>query len=625
VCCVPAEQGYDPFNPEVVRPQAQENGTSSDSGDLSGALDMVNKAIEEVRGEVEREKRKLSRIGDEPYDPGQRKKASSPKAVKSKKKPASHMAYDPGSYQMTSGGYNPTPGCSKYTLDADAAGNNSSSMEYVPTAVRKPLSRKHAPSPPPSPKYSSSTSSPKVKYTLDNSKPSTDMEYDPLSNYSAGIAAKSKKERGGGGKDVKTDGRKTLKPPPYIDPKKYTFSESDGESSGTEYRPYLLSSLQQRKGHRGAPWSGVGKEKEKEASEEEEKKKVAGGAGHTSREKSGKFENAVGKVANKTSGGGGRDKGSTKTSNKDYAKKENKSHGKRDERNNAAGKTPDKDNKRSEEKIKREEKVKMDSSKREKEAGNGARESKKAKILEKGRSKESNGRPEGRRREKEVKKTSKSSSSVGVKGGAAHGKDRAKPDASSANGKRRGEKRRSASLSHADLFGDESPEEAAADEEDEEEEVLVRKSADALKRGNKRKASELTPSSSDEEEEEEEEAGHADFDFSGFQDLDLDSDPMEECLRIFNESKDVRTEDKGRQLKQVCVCVCVCVCFVGVYTVYLFSLQPSRLSEEEGGAEAALTTLFPGQKKRVSHCGARGSVSLSSSCHDVTCLVSVLL
>ncbi|TNN45764.1 RNA exonuclease 1 [Liparis tanakae] len=260
------EQGYDPFNPEVVRPQAQENGTSSDSGDLSGALDLVNRAIEEVRGEVEREKRKLSRIGDEPYDPGQRKKAPPPKAAKSKKKPASHAAYDPGSYQLTAGGYSPTPGCSKYTLDADGAASNSSSTEYVPTAVRKPSSRKHAPppppSPPPSPKYSSSKSSPKVKYTLDNCKPSTDMEYDPLSNYTAGIAAKSKTERGGGGvgKEVKADGRKPLKLPLVIDPKKYTFSESDGESSGTEYRPYPLSSLQQRKGHRGAPWSGVAPE-----------------------------------------------------------------------------------------------------------------------------------------------------------------------------------------------------------------------------------------------------------------------------------------------------------------------------------------------------------------------------
>ncbi|GLD49799.1 RNA exonuclease 1 homolog isoform X1 [Lates japonicus] len=416
-----AEQGYDPFNPEVVRPQEQQNGKPAASGDLSGALELVNKAIEEVRSEVEREKRKLSRIGDEPYDPSKSSSVSSSGAVKSKTA-ASHMAYDPGSYQITSGGYNPTPGCSKYTLDSDNQGNNSNSMEYVPTAVKKPPNRTHAhqlPSPPPSPKYSNSAYSSKCKYTVDNSRPSTDMEYDPLSNYSAGIAAKSKRVEGAQG--VKTDGSKTHKPPmsdlsdeeyvvavkkprqQSIDTQKYTFSDSDGESSGTEYRPTSLSNLQQRKGNTGS--------------------------------------------------------------------------------------------------------------------------------------------------------------------------------------------------------ADESPDEAEpmeVDDDDDADEVLVRKSADALKRGrlNKRKASELTPSSSDDEGDcgmvgsstGKDEVNDIGIDLSGFQDdLDFDSDPMEECLRIFNESKDVKREDKGRQIK-----------------------QPSRDSEEEKGTESTLTTLFPGQKKRVSHFVAKGNTDAPS-------------
>ncbi|KAK1897145.1 RNA exonuclease 1 like [Dissostichus eleginoides] len=176
------EQGYDPFNPEVVRPQEQKNGEPAPSGDLDGALDLVNKAIEEVRSEVEREKRKLSRIGDEP------------------------------------------------------------------------------------PKYSTSTSSPKCKYTLDNLKPTTDMEYDPMSNYSSGIAAKSKRPEKT--QAVKMGQRKThkqsemsdeeyvvavKKPRPSIDSKKYIISDSDEESSGTEYRPTSLSNVQQRKGNSGGP------------------------------------------------------------------------------------------------------------------------------------------------------------------------------------------------------------------------------------------------------------------------------------------------------------------------------------------------------------------------------------
>ncbi|XP_013925586.1 PREDICTED: RNA exonuclease 1 homolog [Thamnophis sirtalis] len=73
-------------------------------------------------------------------------------------------------------------------------------------------------------------------------------------------------------------------------------------------------------------------------------------------------------------------------------------------------------------------------------------------------------------------------------------------------------------------------------------------------------------------------------------DLDFESDPMEECLRIFNESTDVKTEDKGRMGKQ--------------------------MSKEEGSEEKltedSLTTLFPGQKKRISHVTKQGHVEVPS-------------
>lgn len=629
------EQGYDPFNPEVVRPQVQENGKPAASGDLSGALELVNRAIEEVRSEVEKEKRKLSRIGDEPYDPSQSTGLSSSNAIKSKSNtPPSHMAYDPGSYQMTSEGYNPTPGCSKYTLDSDDPGNNSNSMEYVPTLVKKPSSRTHAhqlPSPPPSPKYSNSTSSSKCKYTLDNSRPSTDMEYDPLSNYSAGIAGKSKRDKSA--QVLKMEGSKTYKPPGAdmsdeecvvaskklrqhsVDSKKYSFSDSDGESSGTEYRPTSLSNVQQRKGNSGSLWDAVGSER-KERTESSinaltqrykedlagdsdfqeglkqnnnlEKKKVAARSSH---EKSGKseklhkLEKEIKKTSSKNSGSGSSSKvkESIKNSNQVSTKKENKSHGKRDDRKDTnRDKTSAKiqregrDEKRSDYKIKALEKVKTDSSK-DKDIENGARESKKAKLSDKEKDSNKikdchhkNGKLDSSKRVVVVKeKMSKSSSgsknsSTNSKGSSANSKDKVKQNMSSSNGKKFEGKR--PILSHADLFGDESPEEAGPfeldDDDDGPEEVLVRKSADALKRRllNKRKASELTPSSSDDEGNREvagrgtgkNEVARVEIDFSSFQeDLDFDSDPMEECLRIFNESKDVKKEDKGRQAKQV--------------------------------------------------------------------------
>lgn len=605
-----------------MRPQEQQNGKPAASGDISGALELVNKAIEEVRSEVEREKRKLSRIGDEPYNPSENASLSSCKTDTSKAA-GSHLAYDPGSYQITSGGYNPTPGCSKYTLDSDNQGHNSNSMEYVPTSLKRPLSRTHShqpPSPPPSPKRSNSTSSSKCKYTVDNSRPSTDMEYDPLSNYSAGITVKNKRREGA--RPVRTEGSKAhklsgsefsdedyvvaAKKPRQqsVDTKKYTFSDSDGESSGAEYRPTSLSNLQQRKAAHGSDSFGKGRkgsgesllnalmQRNKQDSDTQEnikrkdspeKKKKEGG--QTSQEKSSKTEklHKLEKGANKSSGSkssvssSSKDRGSIKSSNQDSAKKENRSHDKKDDRKNTVKvKMSDKirkesrDEKKSDTKLKTLDKVKTDSSKQDKHAENGARESKKPKTSDKEKEQSKykehphkNGKLDGIRREKDAKKVSKSGSSSS-KASPSNSKDKARQSVGASS-----VKRQSLSLSHADLFGDESPDEAEqmeADYDDETEEVLVRKSADALKRTrlNKRKASELTPSSSEDEGDRDVDCSRAGrdevdgvrFDLSGFQDdLDFDSDPMEECLRIFNESKDVKKEDKGRQAKQVLMSV----------------------------------------------------------------------
>ncbi|KAG7230582.1 hypothetical protein INR49_025299 [Caranx melampygus] len=517
------EQGYDPFNPEVVRPQEQQNGKPAESGDITGALELVNKAIEEVRSEVEREKRKLSRFGDEPYDPSESGSISSSGAVK-------RIAVK-----------------SKRGDGAQAVKTNGSKTHKLPVS--------------------------------------------DLSDDEYVIAVKKPQEQS-------------------VDTKKYTFSDSDGESSGTEYRPTSLSSLQQRKGNTGSTGETFGKEKKERTESVQnaltqrnkedlardsdaqddikrkdnvEKKKVSNRTGH---EKSGKSEkmHKLEKDVNKTSSSkssssSSKNKGSSKNSNQDSAKKENKSLGKRDDRKNTEkNKTSDKvqregrDEKRSDDKIKAVEKVKTDSSKRDKDTENGG--SKKPKTLDKEKDyskhkdyQHKNGKLDSSKREKEVKKISKSSSHSGSSSshskGSSANSNKAKQTISSSNGKRLEDKRQSLSLSHADLFGDESPDEVEpmevddndGDEEEDEEDVLVRKSADALKRGrlNKRKASELTP-------------------------------PMEECLRIFNESKDVKREDKGRQTK-----------------------QPSRDSEEERSTESTLTTLFPGQKKRVSHFVAKGN------------------
>lgn len=592
-----------------MRPQVQQNGKPGDSGDLSSALELVNRAIEEV----EREKRKLSCIGDEPYDPSESTGVFSSDRFKSKV-PPSHLAYDPGSYQMTSKGYTPTPGCSKYTLDSDTPRNNSNSMEYVPTLVKKPRTLgRQPPSPLCSPKYSNSGAPSKCKYTVEISRPSTDMEYDPLSNYSAGIASKNKKDKKDKDGLVQIEGSKTYKLPGSdlsdedrvigqeeashrsTDFQKYTVSESDGESSGTEYRPTSLSHLQQRKASSAFVWNAVGSERgEKTGSvsgslTQRNKEEVGGqadvqegpkrkdsldkkkAASQRSDEKAGKLDKAhrpakeSGKISGSNNGG------SSNKEKQHYSKKENKSRVIKGDRKSTdkvrpsdKAQTAGSDKKRSDSKIKTVVKVRTDPGKQDKHVENGARESKKAKMSETekemGKNKDrhyKNGKLDSNKRGMDVKVIRKSSSSS--KSSSTDSKDKTKQTVGSANGKRLEDKRPSVNLSHAELFGDESPEEAQPfDVDDEEpEEMLVRKSADAFRRGrpNKRKASELTSVSTDDEEgsrASKNAVASLGIDLSGFQDdLDFETDPMEECLRIFNESTDVKREDKGRQAKQV--------------------------------------------------------------------------
>uniref|UniRef100_A0A674A5N4 REX1, RNA exonuclease 1 homolog n=1 Tax=Salmo trutta TaxID=8032 RepID=A0A674A5N4_SALTR len=623
--------GYDPFKPEVVRPEEQQNGEPAAATVDMGALELelVNRAIEEVRSEVEREKKKLSRIGDQEYDPTN----SSPKVVAKWPKPlavTSHLAYDPGSYQMTTtADYNPTPRSSKYTLDSDSKDNHASSMEYVPTsvtkiAVKKPVPRTQTPhlhSLPTSPKYSTIASCSKNKYTVDNSKPSTDMEYDPLCNYSAKIAGKNKKDQRTGA--TKGEGKKrphlsgtgkqstdeeyvpTIKKPWQVipDPLKYTasFSESDEESSGTEYRPTSLSRLQRRKSNSGsveeascpgkgertegvvcglkqqrsqeskkqqdaAHWESEDLENQEIVARQKDKPETEIVAGKTSQMKSSKVKKVhkSEKECSKKSGG---------HTSIDIGKKE----GKGEMRSDGKSKV-------------RTDKVKEESSKRENEREKGGGDSKKLQTSDKEKDSKfkehKNGKYDSNEREKDSKKVSKGSSNSG--------KDKVKKSSSSSSDGKTG-KVEQRSLSHVDLFGDESvEEESEEDDDDEEEETIVRKSTAPFKRGSltRRNVSELTPSSSEDEDVGAEDNGGYDdmddcgVDYSSLQvdmDFDLDNDPMEECLRIFNESKDVKTEDKGRQAK------------------------PSKVSEDEDSTESNQTTLFPGQRKRVSHFSAKGS------------------
>lgn len=622
------DQGYDPFSPDVVRPGEHYNGeppSSLSAGpdvDLGTMeLELVNRAIEAVRSEMEKDKKKLSQIEDQEYEPTT--------SSRKKQRPAaasSHQGYDPGSYQMGQASeYNPTPRSSKYTLDSENSSNVGNAMEYVPTVVSKMSVKKTLPPPvshvPPTPVANSGSLAVKCKYTLDNSKPPTDMEYDPLSNYSAKLAGK-------GQKTLCSDGeaRKRLCPaanqeedeeyiPTAKKPKssslnvpKYTasFSESDEECSGTEYRPTSLSRLQRKenntalKQERAKSNAGALRQQQmqedgfspseyddiefKDVDRKPVEKKTPGKISRLKSNKSEKTKKDEKNSCKKSSGQKEKRESSSgaktsKSLNRDSVKKVQSKHvegsSKSKDRSSEKLRKEAVDVKSADDKNKKSTKLKCDhrdkdrgSTKKDKmdKPGKTDKESSKFKGLK-------NGRHESSGRENDKKRSSSSYSS----------KEKSKKSNSD---QKVAVETKQRSLSHVDLFGAES-----AEEDDEEDERIVRKSASAFKLGsllnNKRKASEVASSTEDDSEDD---YGGVDdaVDYSSLQaEMEYDSDPMEECLRIFNESKEVKTEDKGRQAK-----------------------QPLEL-EENDETESTLTTLFPGQKKRVSHFKVQGKSETS--------------
>lgn len=605
-----ADQGYDPFNPGVVRPGEQYNAEPQSSPVLDPGpteLELVNRAIEAVQSEMEKEKKKLSRMGEQGYDPAN----SSIKAGYSRQTVAAaslHSPYDPGSYQMSqTSEYNPTPRSSKYTLDSESnSSSHANSMEYVPTAVSRAVVKKSAPAPT-SCISSTCSSSSKNKYTLDNLRPTTDMEYDPLSNFSAKLGAKGMKDMGTEG-----DGRKrghtvwhkhstdeeyvpVAKKPrqlPVEEPQKYTADfGSDEESSGNEYRPTPVSRLQRRKSSGDLMDDGKRKSRETSAGRQTPAQEFLIDDDESDGFEPLDFEQLDDKVDKKCTKNSIQVKKATpqsdKTARKEITESVKKSSSHKDKKGSSGvekmSKKPSQDGGKKEkshgEKIKSKEaekggkelkwkdgKSKKPPDKKKGEQGHGDKERNlseaKKPRLDKAKYKEQkNGRTDSR--EKDRKKSSSSSSAISISS-----KDKNKKRSSSLEKKdSKSAKAKPRSLSHADLFGDESPEEE--DAEDEEDERVVRKSASAFKRGsvvNKRKASDATETSSEDDigpgdeddahnnDDNDDEGDYADDapDFSMLQeDVEYDSDPMEECLRIFNESKYVKTEDKGRQTKQV--------------------------------------------------------------------------
>ncbi|NWY58107.1 REXO1 exonuclease, partial [Chionis minor] len=628
------ERGYDPYNPELPRPSLEaEDGAVADVTDVTPGileLELVNKAIEAVKNEVEREQKKYEELLETTKEFSASEASSlisnTPvSAAGTQNDSFTSLEYNPGSYNFSNNSdYNPTPlaaasRSSKYTLDTSRSKGNS--LEYVPKALVQ------------NKKYSSTVTN--NKYVIDDTKPSTDLEYDPLSNYSARLLSKATTKEAKGSKrgrvssyeESYSPSRKKLCEVPDDYEVCARFSSSEDEADA-EYKPPSVSS-QSKAGSESESNDGLSNKEQSTKLDDftsQDGKEAAVQYGTEDLPSSQK--NPAKNVSHRNA------KAAKLCSGKNDQEIENRNKDSKDKmkrKKSDVSKTPGLGEVGKKEKSKNTEKDKVLKKEEKLKAKNEEKncKDKSVKVKTDGNlkkpEKQKSEKVDGLKKEKSKSASSSSgkSKSEGVKGSSAEKLGSSKKDsklkaADLKNGKetsgrknkekgtktpaleRKKEKvgstekrdpkkgRKQQSLSHVDLFGDES-----GDDDDKGRPLpstLLDMSSDSdgddcgsdseseNEGAKKVKRSKLSKSSSSSSTSD-------DIDYSILEkDLDFESDPMEECLRIFNESTDVKTEDKGRLGKQ--------------------------LSREEGNEEKTednLTTLFPGQKRRISHLVKQGN------------------
>ncbi|NWT31116.1 REXO1 exonuclease, partial [Cardinalis cardinalis] len=607
------ERGYDPYNPELPRPSLEvEDGFLADITDVTPGileLELVNKAIEAVKNEVEREQKKYEELLETTKEFGASEGSSlisnTPVSAAGPQNDSfASLEYNPGSYNFNNNSdYNPTPlaaagRSSKYTLDSSRS--KGSSLEYVPKAVVQ------------NKKYSSTVTN--NKYVIDDSKPSTDLEYDPLSNYSARLLGKatakgSKRDRASDYEDSYSPSRKKLCEDLDDDEVLARFSSSEDEAE-VEYKTASGSSP-----------SKAGSESESnESSSKEQSTKVEGSASQGSKEAAQHREdlpnsqkNLAKNSSDKNSKAAklcsGKNNKEIENKNKDFKDKTKK---KKTDVSKAAGlseagkkeknKNADKDKvlkKEEKLKTKNEEKNCKDKSVKVKTDGNLKKPEKqnsgksKSEGVTKGTEKVGSSKKDPQSKTADVKNGKESSGRKNKEKGTKSSLERKKDKVGCAGQGDPKKGRKQQSLSHVDLFGDESGDEddkgrplssslldVSSDLDGADSGSASDSDRDRTKKAKRSKLSKSSSSSSTSD----------DIDYSILEkDVDFESDPMEECLRIFNESKDVKTEDKGRLGK-----------------------QPSKEEANEEKTEDNLTTLFPGQKRRISHLVKQGNAETPS-------------
>ncbi|XP_045432269.1 RNA exonuclease 1 homolog isoform X1 [Pipistrellus kuhlii] len=618
--------GYDPYNPELPKlPAERENGVLG-RGDEPHSdileLELVNQAIEAVRSEVEIEQRRYQELLETA-----REHVSAEVPALAPHGPATSLDedafplsfdYNPGGQSLLSpnASYQPTPLTaptelgSKYLLASlDPAqgrgGGGSGALEYIPKAVSQPR------------RYSRPVSS--SKYVVDNSKPSTDLEYDPLSNFSARLLSRA------GSKDHRAPKRprgSRANSEPYTPaPKKpcdpfggcdARFSDSDDDTTAAPGdRPATANPLRAKA---GAESKGPGKPGSREGQEPEEgglreTKEIAvqydvGDLGQPPKDPDGACPAKPGSSpARSSKEGSSHKKGRSKKRKSGVPPAPSPKDGVR-----RTDRSKDREHKRPAVKPCVDKKVSQASTSQrraERPQGTKKKPSLATSVVSSGK-----GRTDQLRLQPSPSPTGGDASQLpGRMGGKSpSGKLVERKAHSLDEGTSQAPKLQRRTLSHADLFGDESEDEdpgptapalgpsalsslSSSSDSDSDSSLDLsatrgpRKRLKASPHPSPRPASLLSSSSTSSSSSSSSSLGAGkDVDYSALEkEVDFDSDPMEECLRIFNESTCVKTEDRGRKAR-----------------------QPPKEEKVEDKEQLGLTTLFPGQKRRISHLTKQG-------------------
>ncbi|XP_040178521.1 RNA exonuclease 1 homolog isoform X3 [Rana temporaria] len=531
---------YDPYSPELppapVGPDEDFSGAAHETCNDTLELERVNKAIEEVKSEVEREQRKYKELLEI-------KKEYIPSQKRSVKSVNSHLEYSPVGSGSSALSYNPTllshsaKPC-KYTLDdCENETNKRRSMEYIPTAIPKRIVK---------------------KYVIDNSKPSTDMEYDPMSNYSARLLNKATRQKGTKSPRERQD--EGCAPPAKKVRRQSsdllleaTFSDSEDDSGSVlSLNKSILRTEIKDKSAQAVIDISVHSNIDDVKQLKKCKSKAHAKKDSLVDSKSKKKEFVPGPPMCA-------DSDKSKTFSKEL-KKEKKSLSKKSEMATVKNRKLESDKKTRKASILSEKNARLNT------------DISAVKNREKSQSKA--------KKEKANLSFKESSHGAGDNGGKYKVKSESHEKSKELTERVLKTRTKQRTLSHVDLFGDESSE-----EEGRKKNINRNSRCEKGTNSKERITSSSRRSSTSSQDSSE-------IDYSILEkNLDLDSDPdldpMEECLRVFNESQDVKTEDKGRKGKQL-----------------------NEDDAEKSGHN--FTSPPPGQKKRISHVNHSNHADLSS-------------